>query len=254
MSRPIRRQSRQGFAARAMRASFALALLASAALPALQAGLASAKCDPGRANSAGNWHAGWTRSPGTTVGGVYSQILNYSPWVWPTYDSLGGTNLSTSWTMLTSTTSGVWAQIGWFEAASGTRGTIIQYKRYAGSSPDTWTYTSNQPAVGNYTYYTTLYDPGSGKFSFKVDNSTYRQETVTFVPDRADVSAETTSPSVQMPGSTAENEAFFDTSIYYSGSWSTFSGSVVVTNSGWHATSGPWYGTLLYTRDKACAS
>lgn len=229
------------------------ALIASAIGPMVSSTVTEAKCNPGRANAVGNWHAGWVRAPGTTVGGVYSQILNYSPWVWPATDPNGNTNVSTAWSMLSNSTY-VWAQVGWFEISSGTRGTIIQYKGNPTWAPQTWTYTTNPPAVGNYTYYTTLYDPGTSKFTFRVDNTDVRYQTANFVPDRGEVASEITSPSLQLAGSTAQNEAFFDTSIYYSGGWSAFSGSVVVTNPSWHATAGPWSGTLLYTRDLACAS
>jgi hypothetical protein len=55
-----------------------------------------------------------------------------------------------------------------------------------------------------------------------------------------------------MPGSSAEWEALFDGHIYV-GSWQNFNGAVIPHSSEF-VTDGPYYGTLLYTKDSACAS
>ena len=47
-------------------------------------------------------------APSSTPGGVFADILNYSPWVEPG-------SLATAWTMLTLDKHNAWAQIGWIE-------------------------------------------------------------------------------------------------------------------------------------------
>ena len=98
-----------------------VASLAAAAIVLLggaTAKQASAKCQPHRADDGLSYFDSWYRALGYTVGGVYSDILNYSPWVQP-----GST--VTGWVMLTSSNS-TWAQVGWWEDSGGTRHTFVQ--------------------------------------------------------------------------------------------------------------------------------
>ena len=64
--------------------------------------------------------AGWVRSGGgTTPGGVYAQIYNYSPWVSGPAD-----DTTSAWTMLDDGPS--WVQVGWIEFPGTDRRTFVQ--------------------------------------------------------------------------------------------------------------------------------
>jgi hypothetical protein len=154
-----------------MRAAVVVLACVASLTPAL-AGTAAAKCQPGRVNNGSAYFAGWSRNS-STVGGVYSLILNYSPWVQPN-------SQVTAWTMLTlSNNNTKWAQVGWWEEAGGVRHTFTQY-----TDNSTWhTLFLSPKAVGTSTYYTTLYDAGTHKFTFQVAGSTVQTVTAVFAPN-----------------------------------------------------------------------
>ncbi len=94
-----------------------IALLAVCILLSTVAGQpspAAAKCNPGRPDGGQYvaYTAGWRRRPATTVGGVYSNVLNYSPWVYPSGRDWPQT---TGWVMVQQTSGTNWAQVGWME-------------------------------------------------------------------------------------------------------------------------------------------
>lgn len=219
---------------------FALAMVASS-VPAffLWPAAASGKCQPGRSNNGATYFAGWTRNNAGAPGGVYSNILNYSPWVQPNSVVVG-------WSMLNRGTT-QWAQVGWLEYAGGTRKTFVQWTTSPGV---TQTKYFNPQPTGQSTYYTVLYNNTPGKFTFQVNNSTITTETATFSPDSAQISGETKTLASQMPGGVYSGEVFGDSHIYL-GSWSNFSGSNFVTNTTYHGIGGSG-GLQRNTWDWAC--
>ena len=40
-------------------------------------------CNPQRANNGAYYFDGWSSTPSGTINGVYTEIYNYSPWVYP---------------------------------------------------------------------------------------------------------------------------------------------------------------------------
>ncbi len=100
-------------------AVLALFLAATAVANPWSATSALAKCDPGRTDDGRNYWDGWARTPGGTVGGVGSDILNYSPWVHATDDSVS------AWTMTAN--GSLYAQVGWIEYPLSFRYTFTEY-------------------------------------------------------------------------------------------------------------------------------
>jgi hypothetical protein len=221
-------------------------------------GVASAKCRPGdyhsyrNSNDGQHYFAGWKSEwLGYTVGGTYAQILNYSPWVEPSPNPLtGSANASTAWVMVTHTSLNVYAQVGWIELAYGQRYTVTQHKPSPSSNPVTHFFQARP--VGEYTYYTVLWNNPAWKFSYWVGSTMIFSEDYGFLPNRGDIASEITTYSSQMPGSSATWEALFDGHVYVGG-WQNFNGTVV-PHSAEFTVDGPYYGTLLYTKDSACAS
>lgn len=177
------------------------------------ASAANAKCKPNRPNDGKAYWDGWERTPNSTVGGVYSDIYNYSPWV---RDTVG----VTAWVMLNNG-SDHWAQTGWLESTGGVRYTFVQWTDSGGTAHEKWF--SAQP-VGSFSYYTTLWNNPSGKFSFQVNSRTIDTESAAFTPNEAEIFGEIPSLWNQMPGATQNHENFDDSHIYLSG-WQNFSGT-----------------------------
>lgn len=174
-----------------------------------------AKCQPGRTNNGTTYFDGWTRYVGSTVGGVYSYIKNYSPWVQPG-------SMVVAWTMLhVYTQQRDYAQVGWLEYSGGTRYTFTAYDNGSGQIMHLFApYATNQ-----YTYYTTLYGNVPGKFTFQANGTTLENVPAGFVPNEGQVYGEIKTLASQMPGGYASVERFDDTWIYYSGAWRAFNGS-----------------------------
>lgn len=196
-----------------MLASAAMEALCAVGLYALMAAPVLAKCQPGRTNNGTVYWDGWYRSSSGTVGGVYSDILNYSPWVEPNNEVM-------AWTMLNNGGSN-WAQVGWWEYAGGTRSTFVQWT----TSPGHWSTKFWTPqSVGSYSYYTTLYGNTPGDFTFEVNGSTIDKETASFTPNDAQNYGEIHTLADQMPGGYNANEVFKATNVYIGG-WQSFSGT-----------------------------
>ncbi len=175
---------------------------------------ASAKCEPFRTNDGRTYFDGWSRYPnGATVGGVYANILNYSPWVYPN-------NLATAWTML-SYGGGNWAQVGWIEYSGGVRYTVIQWT--IGPNNSRTKYLSPQ-SVGSTTTYTVLYNNTPGDFTFQLNGATVDKETASFGPTTGDNFGEIQTLADQMPGASQAQEVFSNAHIYVGG-WQPFSGT-----------------------------
>jgi hypothetical protein len=189
-------------------------------------------CNPGRPNDFNTVRFdGWYRDPGSTVGGVYSDIYNYSPWVH--YISSRESYVS-AWTMVDYTGSPYdWAQVGWVEFPLGVRYTFDQTLGPSGGNPRTMYYGS-QP-VNNLTYYTTLYNNPSGYYGFYVNGKLIDKASILFTPNEGQNFGETHSAADQMPGGYDNTEDFFSTNIYYSGGWHNFAGTIADDNTSWYS-------------------
>lgn len=204
-------------------------------------------CNPNRTNDflTYRWD-GWRRFPDTTVGGVYSDIYNYSPWVH--YISANESDVS-AWTALGLTTnSGDYAQVGWLEYPHGLRYVFTETSTNGNFFDNFY----NPEPINSNNYYTTLYNNTPGYFTYQVKGTTIDTEKANFAPNYSIVSGETHSLADQMPGGYNQNEYFSDTHIYYSGGWHNFSGSAYNSSSdyGYSIPSS----TQMLIWDKACAN
>jgi hypothetical protein len=172
---------------------------------------------------------GWQYNGGSnTVGGVYSKIWNYSPYV--STDNSG--DFAYSWTMLTVDhavgVSAPYVQIGWVEFPYGARHTMIQWYHVGDANPST-RYWDPPKSVNTYTYYDVLYNNRPGVFSFVVggvDLGSSYDISAWFTPTEAQAYGETLSLADQMPGgytSSADYEDLFDSSYWQGGAWHGFS-------------------------------
>jgi len=228
-------------------------------------------CNPNRSSSdysTSHWDGWKYNGAGQNIGGVYADIWNYSPWVWPAGNS---GDYSAAWTMLTTDhpyqTDAGFAQIGWYEKQGGARSTFTQFHEYGGGFR---TLLYAPQAVNTYSYYDTFYNPSTNAITFQVNSSgigeTYYPQT--FVPGEGQVSGETHTLASQMPGgysSSYNYEDLFHSSIYVNGAWQAFpnppnSGGRVTTfradyygndNSGYYGQTTPNNGNISIW-DKAC--
>lgn len=200
----------------------AAAVVLAQALILVGPSAAAAKCNPGRSN---NHQTYWTATNdyiGAVVGGVYGQILNYSPWVEP------GGDYVYSWVMLWSSaySSRPWAQIGWYEQPYGVRYTLVQYSDQYGNFTNVW---YNPQPVGVKSTYELLYQPQtptqSPYWTFEVNGTVLERPLAQFVPNQAQVAGEIKSLADQMPGGYNAHEQFSGLHIYYLGAWRTYVGS-----------------------------
>jgi len=220
-------------------AAVLLALSSYFALAVVGTTPALAKCQPNRTNNGQTYWDGWLRGAGT-VGGIYSSILNYSPWVQP------GSQV-TAWTMLNNGGSW-WAQVGWWESPYGVRYTFVQWTPSAGQF-QTHFWTPAQP-VGQSTYYTTLWNYTPGKFTFQVASSTIDTETAAFTPNDGQAFGEINTLASQMPGALYAPEDFSNTNWWVSG-WSAFNGSPYDSSTTYFNIA-KYSSTHLQIGDKAC--
>jgi hypothetical protein len=206
------------------------------------ASAANAKCDPHRANDGKNYWSGWERLPGATVGGVYSDIYNYSPWV---HSSTG----VVAWAMLNNG-NGAWAQMGWLEYPGGDRRTFVQWTKSGDFFEEHYV---AQP-VNTFTTYTVLWNNTPGKFTFRVNGSTIDTEDAGFAPNEGQLYGEIHSLWDQMPGALNNHENFYNSHIYFgTNGWHNFNGSN-------HNTGSNYFGNSRHNDtdtdiwDKACSS
>jgi hypothetical protein len=108
--------------------------------------------------------------------------------------------------------------------------------------------------LGTDTYYTVLWESGQpNHLRFQIDGQTVQTATAAFVPDAGYSYGITTTLANQMPGGTSTHERFYDTHIYYSGSWRNMNGAVFNPGTS-------YFGTLkvntltLEIWDKACST
>ena len=198
---------------------FSVILMTATLIAVSGASAASAKCQPGRTNDGTYYWDGWYRD--SVKGGVYSDILDYSPWVQP------GAQGVTAWTMLDENGASLGAQVGWWEVPYGSRHTFVRWS----TSPGHWQTKFYTPLpTGSYSYYTTLWNNKPGYFSFEVNNTTIDTEVASFTPNQAQISGEIGALDYQMPGGYDDPEVFEDSHAYISG-WGSFSGGKLSYNS-----------------------
>jgi hypothetical protein len=190
---------------------------------------AAAKCQPppSRGDDGKFYQDGWTRPNAGAVGGVYANILNYSPWVQP------GRPQTTDWTMVYQQFSTNHAQLGWWEDAGGARHTYLEW-----THDGTYSQHFKDPyATGSYTYYDTEDHPNGSSFVFYTAGSFWESQTAQWAPDSGAAAGEVWTSASQMPGGYNNPETSNDAHIYL-GSWQSFSGSKLNDN-------GAWYGNTI---------
>lgn len=199
---------------------------------------ASASCNPGRMNDGIHQWVGLDRQPGTSVGGVYSDIWFYA---YP-YQASGGT---VDWGMILNGSS--YAQTGYeYRQSDSTHWTFWQW-----THDGTYSTGRAQPnGVNGFDYYTTLWNNTPGKFTFKVDSTVLDTQTAQFTPNHAQISSEITTGANQMPGDVSINEEDMDSHIWYNGGWQVFNGSPFNTNINWFGDSEPSGGLTIFSWDK----
>lgn len=215
--------------------------------------------DPGRVTTNNVYFDGWQVNGGSnTVGGVYSNIWNYDPYVDP------ATDYTYAWVMLTQHHSpGVdvpLAQVGWVKWSSGLRKTMVMIHSVGG--PYSEAFTDTPKPINTYTYYQVLYNNTPGYVTFWVAGTKVFSWPNWFVPNEAQVYGETHSFRSQMPGgyqSSLYYEDFFN-SNYWLGTWRPFApnaqifaddkNGVTIPNFG-HTN--PTTGANLSIWDRACA-
>ncbi len=203
-----------------------------------------AKCQPpGRTNNGLAYFAGWYRNASSGhLGGVYSYVKNYSPWVQPGTDT-------TAWVMLALKTGGTnWAQVGWWEEEGGVRHTFTPWTKNGVWYNNFW---SPQP-VNSYTYYTVLWD-NLPEWKFQVNGTTISQVSASFTPDASQVMGEIHSLSSQMPGGSgsSSHEWFSDTHLWTT-QWVAYDGTSTGNQTYWTSVKSSTTGD--YTYAKACTS
>jgi len=217
-------------------------------LPQVPAAGGGDGCNPGRANDYpdSTLFDGWSSDPGGTVGGVYSDIYDYSPWV---HYISSTASAVVGWVMVDNTNSFYdWSQVGWLEYPLGARYTFDQTFNGSGT-PRTMMFASKP--INTYHYYTVLYNNPSGYFSFQVDGSQIDKTRIDFTPNEGENYGEAKSTADQMAGGYNNPEVFKDTHVYYSGGWHAFNGIPNATKNYY------WYSELsgytLEIWDGACA-
>lgn len=196
-----------------------IALIAVLSVPIIaQSTIAEAKCQPGRSDDRQTYFDGWRRDVGTRVGGVYSNILNYSPWVQP-----GVGQHTVGWSMLANQSYGInFGQIGWWEYP-GTVGrkTFVEYTTSPNVVAPPRFY--NGDPVGSSSYYTVLYDEVTG-FQFKDNGVTEYSMPAYYTPIEAQIFGEMHTLASQMPGGVYGGEVFADSHVWIN-NWTEFAGS-----------------------------
>jgi hypothetical protein len=188
---------------------------------------ASASCNPSTNDGARTsdylhyYFDGWQYNGGSnTIGGVYSSIWNYSPFVDPAAD------WTYAWVMLTRDhqpgADAPLAQVGWMQWASGARHTMVMWHNPGGGY--SYTYTDPPKAVNTYSSYEVLYNNTPGYLTFYVAGTNVYSVANFFVPSEAQVYGETHSFHSQMPGGHQSSLYYEDflSSQYWLGSWKTF--------------------------------
>ena len=208
-----------------------------------------AYCVPNRPNNNVTYRDFASRSPGQTVGGVYSKLRIYNPYVPDSDDPTSGTYVEID------QGGTFFARVGWetwYGNVMGTRHNVVQWLtggvvRNRIFNPDT---------VGTDHYFTVLW------------NGSIFGNTVTFQRDGANLSGPWNvgsdtpnygfvggvihTKAAQMPGGVSTHVRMYDTNIWFSGAWQAFDGLMTFDPT-------YWGGTKLTTKnyeiwDKACSS
>jgi len=234
-------------------------VVAAALLPVAPAAAAGdgMGCQPGRTDD-GRRYSTWSGDTSGLAGGMYAQILDYSPWVQPNRDP------SSAWVMIQKSNDGnVYSQVGWWEMPYGARYTFAEIGWWDGSAGRYYftRHLSGALPLGNSYYYNVNYNPYDTQhpYQYWVNNQLVAEDPP-LIPDgqlnMGEVAGETKSLSSQMPGGwQGPSETFNDTHYWWprgsSGGWHTFyptaGGTPSFTNRA--NLNG---GSLVAINDKAC--
>lgn len=191
-----------------------LAILLASLLTGASVTATFAKCNPGRANDGIHYWDGGVETPGSVVGGVYSDLYTYSPWV--------NYGFSYAWVMLDNRSqNNQWVQVGNYEAPGNVRWDLVQYATpYLGPVNVYF----NPQTIGTYVYQKVLYNQSTNVFSVQIAGSTVwtTNQITSWQPNEAQVDAEITTLDDQMMGAINNKQVFSNNNIYYSGSWRTY--------------------------------
>lgn len=191
-------------------------------------------CDPNRPSSAGtgsSWFNGWGNADsGGSVEGVYADIMNYDPWVSPTYSA----DMSSAWTMLVNSNDTKYAQVGWWEFPGGDSVRYTFEQVYTGSGVPQGHNEGGSlqyETVNDSTYYTTYYNGGSNaNFSFQIYTpATGHAYTSSWtypawgVPSGSEIFSEVNNLASQSAGDSAFPETLADSSYWTpTGGWQEY--------------------------------
>lgn len=199
----------------------AMALAAALSLGSRDA--VEASCNPGRVDDNQTYSAGWFQifTGQYGVGGVYSSIREYDPYVGsgPITE-----NWSTAWSMLTIPDHTRWAQIGWLKKPPNFRYLFTQTTKSDGTII-MMLLNDTPPPIGAYTYYTVLYgNYAPGWITYQVNGVDRHYIYTGWTPLEGQTAGEITSLASQLPGGRLSPEYFKDTHMYYGGGWHDLDG------------------------------
>jgi hypothetical protein len=176
--------------------------------------LALASCNPGRANDGVTYFAGWiSPQEPQNVTANSADIYNYVPYMAP--GSGGG-----AWVMVNGSTSGDFAQVGWW-IDSGGRYVITEWDNHGALG---WQFYAADPA-GSTRWYE-VYKSGSTNWCFADAGTTLRcsGSLAWGTPRYGEDLGEIHSLADQMPGSLNTPEDWNNSFIFYNGTQHNFNG------------------------------
>jgi hypothetical protein len=203
--------------------------LAMNTLPANASILGGDGCNPNRPSDYGQSQStsyrwdGWEHDLTSGLGGVYSDLWTYSPWVDPAHSGSGDEYVS-EWTMLARYHAAPsFAQVGWDERPSSSRHNFYQIYQNGIEQAGLELPSSG---VDHFHYYATLFGKYAGSYSFQIDgNDVHDPNTgalVTYAPgytpQEAFLSGETHNLADQMPGALKSTAAMNDSHVVQNGS------------------------------------
>lgn len=189
------------------------------------------KCEITRQSDNTAYQDGWSRNPGSRVGGIYSSILNYSPWVWPENVGILLNDVFAA-VQLSDNHGDDWI-LGWEELAYGARDTLecfAQPNSNGGYDNECTTETAGTQPVDTFTEYKILYDNQPYSFTYFVNGQLIDTIPTNFdqlTPTASQVTGQILTQSDQIPGGYAAREQFQDTHWYYPNNWYAFNGTPV---------------------------
>lgn len=184
------------------------------------------KCEITRPSDDTAYKDGWAQDPGARIGGIWSKILNYSPWVWP--ETVGVLiNDATGAVQLSDDHGDIW-QLGWEEWPYGNRYTLECFAQPNSSGGyDNVCVDNTAPAqpVDAFTEYKIEYDNTPYEFTYFIDNAQIDGVPTDFdqlMPLNSAVQGQILTVSDQMPGGYDVPEQFTDTNWWYPSSWQPY--------------------------------